>query len=57
MICPDTDPAVVTCKMITCKFSSGNPFAAVFKMYHDEPVNVVLVKFVAPGVKKNGVIV
>ena len=35
--------------------ASGSPFDAVFKMYHDAPVNVVASSKVAPLVAKNGV--
>ena len=35
--------------------ASGNPLAAVFKMYHEAPVSVVLSRLVAPAVKKYGV--
>ena len=42
--------------MSTRPSASGKPFAAVFNTYHEEPVSVVLTKFVAPGVKKYGVI-
>jgi hypothetical protein len=45
-------PAVVTCRISTRPLASGNPLAAVFKMYQDAPVSVVLSNRVAPGVKK-----
>ena len=35
--------------------ASGKPLAAVFKMYQEAPVKVVLSRFVAPGVRKYGV--
>ena len=46
---------MVTWAINTRKSELGNPLPAVFKMYHDAPVSVVLVRFVAPGVKKYGV--
>ena len=46
---------MVTCITKTCKFSSGNPLAAVFNTYHEEPVSVLLNTPVEPGVRKNGV--
>ena len=52
---PDTPPAVVTCKINTWRFSSGNPLPAVFNTYQEEPVKVVLSRLVAPFVKKYGV--
>ena len=48
-------PVVVTCITRTRPLASGKPLAAVFNTYHDAPVKVVLVRFVAPGVKKYGV--
>ena len=48
-------PDVVTCITRTRPLASGKPLAAVFNTYHDAPVKVVLVRFVAPGVKKYGV--
>ena len=55
MIWPETEPAVVTCMISTRRLTSGKPLPAVFRMYHEAPVRVVLSKLVAPGVKKKGV--
>ena len=41
--------------MSTRKSPSGRPLAAVFSTYQDAPVSVVLVRLVAPGVRKYGV--
>ena len=41
--------------MSTRPSPSGNPLAAVFNTYQEAPVKVELSRFVAPGVKKNGV--
>ena len=43
---------MVTCMMKTRLLTSGKPLAAVFKTYHEAPVSVVLVRLVAPLVKK-----
>jgi hypothetical protein len=47
-------PAVVICMTNTRPSASGKPLLAVFKTYHEAPVNVLLSKAVAPGVRKNG---
>ena len=52
---PVSAPDVVTCMISTRMSPSGKPFEAVFKMYHDAPVSVLLNKVVAPSVRKNGV--
>ena len=52
MIWPEMEPVVVTCMIITRPDASGKPFAAVFRTYQEAPVNVVLSRLVAPGVKK-----
>ena len=48
-------PSVVICINKTRPLSSARPLLAVFKMYHDAPVKVLLSKIVAPSSKKNGV--
>ena len=54
-IWPDTLPEEVTCINKTRKSASGNPLEAVFKMYQEAPVKVLLKSVVAPSFKKNGV--
>ena len=39
----------------TRPLASANPLEAVFKMYHEEPVMVLLTKEVDPSLRKNGV--
>ena len=48
-------PEEVTRINKTRKSASGNPLEAVFKMYQEAPVKVLLKSVVAPSFKKNGV--
>ena len=48
-------PDVVTCMMSTRPLESGNPLAAVFNTYQEDPVRVVLSRLVDSSIKKKGV--